>query len=103
MISTKERLAQKLHSLALLDLEREARAGDFDDYESSKHALPKAELILRLTKEMASARAEYAWLGPQILELIEAVKSGAYDNTKEEAEAWFKREGKDLLRKDRWQ
>lgn len=97
-IPTKERLAQKLHSLALLDLERQARAGEFDDYENNKYALPKAELIHKLLQAVNDLRPQLAWLGPQILDLIEAVKNGEYDNTPEEAEAWFKREGKDLLK-----
>lgn len=97
MISTKERLAQKLHSLALLDLEREARAGEFDDYENTKYALPKAQLIIELTKRLADPHPPYDWLGPQILELIEEVKDGKWDSTREEGDAWFAREGKDLL------
>jgi len=83
-MSTKERLAQKLHSLGLLELERRARQGEFSDFEGP-HATPKVVLVQELTGITNAA------------ELRQQVMDGEYDDTKEEAEAWFQREGKSLL------
>jgi hypothetical protein len=47
MIPTKEKLAQVLHAHGLFDLEKRARAGDFDDFESES-ATPIMDLVTAL-------------------------------------------------------
>jgi hypothetical protein len=79
MIHTKERLAQVLHAEALFDLERKARAGDFDDYESES-ATPIVDLVMTLER-----------LGKH--KLADRARNGEFDGSKGEAEAWAKREG----------
>ncbi len=81
---TKERLARTLREAGLEDLAQRAAAGEFDDYESP-HAMPQLELILELGKRDQT-------------ELIDRVSEGEFDGTLEESQAWFEREGKDLLR-----
>lgn len=86
MISTKERLAQALHAAGLFDLEKRARAGEFSDFES-EHATPQMELVHALQTRGQAAHAFAA-----------RVMDGEFDDTTEEAEAWYQREGKDLLK-----
>jgi hypothetical protein len=78
MIPTKERLAQVLHAEALFDLERKARAGDFDDYESESPT-PIIDLIFALEAAGKTSLANRA-------------RNGEFDGTKEEAEAWRNKE-----------
>ena len=85
MLPTKERLAQKLHSLGLFDLEREARAGQFSDFENDKYAMPKQELVRQLTR----AAAEIIRSRTAIIELINEVMQGKWDDTREESQAWL--------------
>jgi hypothetical protein len=96
MIPTKERLAQRLHSLGLFDLEAEARNGEFSDFENKKYDSPKATLVILLSTYKLPEPAE--WIRPQIVKLIEEVKNGEWDDTTEEGNEWFAREGKDLLK-----
>jgi len=91
MIPTKERLAQRLHSLGLFDLEAEARNGEFSDFDC-----PKAALVILLSTYELPEPAK--WLRPQLVELIEEIKAGDWDDTTEEGNEWFVREGKDLLK-----
>jgi hypothetical protein len=77
MIPTKERLAQVLHAAGLLDLERRARAAEFDDFESES-ATPIVDLVTAL--EDAGHP-----------ELATRARNGEWDATKEEAEAWAKK------------
>lgn len=83
MVSTKERLAQVLHAAGLLDLEEKARRGDYDDFESSS-ATPICDLVNDLNR-----RGQF--------KLSERAMNGEFDATKEEADAWYEREGKNLL------
>lgn len=83
-MTTKEKLTQALIEanapFAMVEL---ARDGQYDDYESDS-ATPQLNLIRDC----------------QIFGLngIKArVMNGDFDGTKEEADAWFEREGKDLL------
>lgn len=76
-ISTKERLAKVLHASGLFSLERKARNGDFDDFESES-ATPIMDLVLALTQAGC-------------LYLAERAKQGEWDASKEEAEEWRKR------------
>jgi hypothetical protein len=83
MLSTKERLAQVLHAEGLFEMERSARAGRFDDFESES-ATPIVDLVTHLR---AAGRND----------LAARAMVGEFDSTKEEAEAWYQREGKDLI------
>ena len=94
MLPTKERLAQKLHSLGLLDLEKRCRDGEFSDFES-KHACPKIELVGALKGHYGDPP-----YSEPAFRLAQEVMEGKWDDTKEEADAWFEVEGKDLLRGD---
>jgi hypothetical protein len=91
-ISTKERLAQRLHSLGLFDLEERARAGEWSDFES-EHACPKVNLVGQLKKIYDSPSPSAA----MAFQLAREVMEGKWDDTKEEADAWFEKEGKDLI------
>ena len=95
MIPTKERLAQRLHSLGLFDLEAEARNGEFSDFENQKYSTPKVALVhllsnTLLTKDSGVQQAIYT--------LVQEVMDGKWDDTTEEGNEWFAREGKDLLK-----
>lgn len=85
-MSTKGKLAQVLHARGLFDLEQEARAGRFDDFESES-ATPQIDLV----QALRSAGVD---------DLAQRAMNGEWDCTPEEAEAWFQREGKDLLLED---
>jgi hypothetical protein len=87
-IPTKDRLAQDLEAAgAPAFMLRKAKAGEYDDYESAS-ATPIVDLVRDcLGTGKAALRA-----------IAEAAKQGKYDATKAEADAWFAREGKDLLR-----
>jgi hypothetical protein len=93
VIPTKERLAQRLHVIGLFDFEARARAGEFSDFESN-HPLPKVHLVGLLNNFYKSTRDILR--GQMALDLATEVMEGKWDDTKEEAEAWFAREGKDL-------
>lgn len=75
MIRTKEKLAQVLHAEVLFDLERRARAGEFDDFESAS-ATPIGDLVGALRaagKDSLALRA----------------MEGEWDGSPEEAEEWI--------------
>lgn len=80
---TKERLAQVLHAAGLFDMEREARAGRYDDYESES-ATPIIDLVMALE---AAGRHD----------LAERARNGEWDGTKEEGEAWYQQKGRHLF------
>jgi len=83
MLRTKERLAQVLHAAGLFEMEKAARAGRYDDYEGES-ATPIVDLVHDL---QAAGKSD----------LAARAMNGEFDATKEEAEAWYEREGKDLL------
>lgn len=93
-IPTKEKLAQQLHSLGLLELEKRCRAGEFSDFESD-YPLPKLHLVDQLKKIYDNPPYP-----EPVYRLAQAVMAGEWDDTKEEAEAWFEKEGKDLLNRN---
>jgi hypothetical protein len=80
---TKMKLAKVLREQGLTALADRAEKGEFDDYESP-HALPQHVLVSAL---MDIDRTD----------LIKRVMDGEWDGTKEEADAWMEREGKDFL------
>jgi hypothetical protein len=92
---TKLRLAIRLQEISE-DLAKRAEAGEFSDFESD-HAAPKIELVHRLnaiykdTTNLKRRQLAYNIAGE--------VMDGAWDETKEEGEDWWQREGKDLIDK----
>ena len=82
---TKVRLARALRLIELDSLAAEAERGMYDDYESPM-AFPLINLVHRLGEAGTSEAAA----------LAERVKDGEFDGTKDEADAWARREG--LLR-----
>lgn len=82
---TKERLAQALHAAGLFQLEKRARAGAFDDFES-----PSATPIVDLVVALRAAGRE---------DLAQQAIEGRWDATKAEADEWAESlEGKQALR-----
>jgi hypothetical protein len=71
---TKERLAQVLHAAGLFNMERMARAGRYDDFESEL-----ATPIVQLVADLREAGRE---------DLAKRAINGEWDCTKEESEAW---------------
>lgn len=81
--ATKARLADALDDAGLLELARQASEGRFDDFESES-ATPIVDLVRCLE---AAGRKD----------LADRARAGEFDGTREEAEAWFEREGRKLL------
>lgn len=80
MIPTTEKLAIALERIgAPIEMVRAARAGRYDDYKSDS-ATPLLDLLKDLRKIGAHA-------------LVSRVINGAFDATKEEAEAWHREQG----------
>lgn len=79
--ATKERLARELVAAGHIELSSRAQSGQFGDYES-EHAQPK-----RLLVGLLQARGDKKF--------AERVMAGEFDETKEEAAAWFECEGRD--------
>jgi hypothetical protein len=85
-MSTKERLAAALREIGLSDLAEEAARGMFDDYES-----PMVFPLINLVHRLGEAGT------PEAKVLAERVKDGDFDGTKEEADLWYEREGRDMF------
>jgi len=84
-MTTKEKLTKALTDAgAPQSMINKARAGYYDDFESTI-----ATPIIALVKDCQSAGLN---------DLAQRAMSGDFDATKEESEAWFQREGKDILR-----
>jgi hypothetical protein len=84
-VATKERLALELEKYGCPpEMVQRARAGYYDDFESELPA-PIYELVTDLRALNKHALAKRAM-------------EGEFDSTKEEADAWMKREGMGLLR-----
>ena len=82
--TTKQRLADALRKAgAPAAMVARALIGAYDDYESDSPT-PINDLVRELLQAGLDSIAKRAM-------------SGEFDATKEEADAWFKREGKDLL------
>jgi hypothetical protein len=62
---------------------RKARDGQYNDYQSDS-----AHPIIDLVRDATT------W---NLHTIVEQAKAGKYDGTQEESEAWFQREGKDML------
>lgn len=84
-MSTKERLAKELEANNAPDwMIKNAHNGMYDDFESAS-ATPIAQLVTDCRKAGLEVLAQRAI-------------NGEFDSTAEEAEAWYQREGKDLIR-----
>lgn len=84
-MSTKEKLAKALKEAgAPLSMITLAEQGHYDDYESDL-ANPISQLVADCFKLKLEDMAHRAM-------------NGDFDATKEESEAWFQKEGKDLLK-----
>ena len=85
MIPTKEKLAQVLHARGFFDIERRARAGEYDDFESDS-ATPIVDLVRLLRQAGAD-------------DLAVRAMNGEWDGTLEESEAWAASpEGREMIR-----
>ncbi len=79
---TRVRLARALRAIGLDVMAEEAERGVFDDYESPM-AFPLTNLVHRLGEAGT----------PAANVLAERVKDGDFDGTKDESDAWARREG----------
>lgn len=80
--------------IGMADLAKRAAAGEWNDY-FGPHAMPQHHLIAVLM-ERAS---DFPSKREAIMELIERVKNGDFDGTKEESEEWAKSsEGQEIFR-----
>jgi len=84
--ATKDRLAAALREIGLSELADEAARGLYDDYES-----PMPFPLINLVHRLGEAGT------PEAKALAGRVKDGDFDGTKEEADAWFEREGKAIF------
>jgi hypothetical protein len=83
-MTTNERLAQALEKAnAPIHMVDRARAGQYNDFESDS-----ATPIINLVRDLRLCG---------LSELAVRAMNGEFDSTKEEAEAWFEREGKNLI------
>jgi len=83
-MNSKEKLASALKSAGAPEyMIKKAAQGHYSDYESPL-AMPIAQLI-----------ADCAKLGLTLI--AEQAKEGRFDATKAESDAWYEREGKDLI------
>jgi hypothetical protein len=93
METTKLKLAIRLQEISE-DLAKRAETGEFSDFES-QHACPKIELVGCLSQIYKTTtnlkRAQLAH------NLATEVMEGKWDETREEADAWYQSEGKALL------
>lgn len=80
-IRTKDRLAAALREAGLEEIAQEAERGLYDDYESP-NPMPLHSLVHRLSEQRT----------PAATAIIERVKAGDFDATKEEADAWARSE-----------
>lgn len=84
-MSTKEKLTTALiEAGAPESMVNKARMGYYDDFESTI-ATPIQSLVLDLR-------------AAGLNDLAARAMDGGFDSTKEEAEAWYRREGKDLFK-----
>jgi hypothetical protein len=86
-MSTKEKLAKALEAAsAPAEMIAKARAGYYDDWDSDLDAP-----IMTLVEDATKAGLQ---------DIAQRAMSGEFDGTEEEMNAWFEREGKDLLKGD---
>jgi hypothetical protein len=84
-METKERLAQTLEGNgASEEMIKNARLGMYDDFIS-----PLPSPIMHLVSDLREEG---------LYDLAQRAMDGEFDASKEEAEAWFQREGKDAFR-----
>ena len=84
-MDTKERLAQTLEANGASDeMIKNARLGMYDDFIS-----PLPNPIMHLVSDLREEGLH---------DLAQQAMDGEFDATKEEADAWFEREGKDIFK-----
>lgn len=105
-MNSKEKLAQALeqykhnHTDLSDDLTKEqieginqliknALNGDYSDYDSKKHALPQNEFVREWDALGLPSRSEDS--------IAYKMVQGEFDATKEESDAWYEREGKQMI------
>jgi hypothetical protein len=96
METTKLKLAIRLQELDS-ELAKRAESGEWSDFEIP-HAVPKIELygiLSQIYKHTTNLKR-----GKLAREIAQEVVNGKWDETKEEAEAWYEKEGKDLIEKE---
>lgn len=92
MEATKERLAAALREIGLDLLADKAAAGDYDEYESDS-ALPLTDLACDLAVAVVNGNEAAQQLRQRMI-------AGEFDASEDEAEAWWRREGRHLLGDD---
>jgi hypothetical protein len=85
-----EKLAQALHACGLFEMEARARKNEWTDYDGP-HALPQIELVKELR------RWHYR---PEVRALIKRIIEGEFDASAEESDAWWNREGREMVRRE---
>ncbi len=82
-MSTKKKLAERLANAGAPDwMIAKAESGYYDDYES-----PVATPIIQLVIDCEAAN---------LADVAEEARSGEFDGSKEESDAWYEREGRHL-------
>ena len=104
VVPTKEKLAKAIEAEMTRHFYKEpivdmfkvvidrARAGLYDDYESGL-AMPQMELI-------NSIRALNVMTRGKLDSFLNRVKSGEFDATQEESDAWWEREGRQIAKEE---
>lgn len=100
-IPTSERLAQILHAEGLFDMEKKAREGYYDDYKS-----PLETPIVQLVRDLQTLADNFQGRGvnaertsERLRKLARRAMDGDFDGTKEEGDAWWQKEGGEVLQK----
>lgn len=94
-MTTADRLAEALDALGLPKLAARSRLGEFSDFQSV-HSFPKLFLVSLLADEKTANPKDKERVR-KIEALRKAIKSGEYDDTRQEAEEWYNNEGRKLL------
>lgn len=69
-----------------------ARNGDYSDYDSTKHELPQIEFVNQWNALGLPTKTTDS--------IAYRMTQGEFDATKEEADAWFEREGRDIVQSE---
>ena len=86
-MSTKEKLAKALTEVSAPDwMIKNAQNGQYDDFESQA-----VNPIMTLVSDCRKTELE------ELDEIAQRAIDGEFDATKEESDAWYEREGKDIL------
>lgn len=83
------KLAAALRDAGWHDLAERAAKGEWSDYDGP-HALPQMELLKEIMGRHPLGKAQ---------DITRRVVNGEFDATSEESDAWYKREGRELVDK----